>query len=377
MNDVGSSEGGGPRQASPAVLLTLVLAVALLAGAISGTAVALLHDSDSDSSTNGQAPTSSLPTPPVASSGLVEDAVAEVAVRALPSVVAIINNFEAESEFGEGSGGGAGVIIDERGYVLTVAHLVEIPGELFVLMNNGEVRPGRLVAHDAPFTDIAVVQIEGGGLTAAEVGDSALLAPGQTLVAIGSPDIDYYNTVTTGVVSAVGRRKYLRGIWNEDLIQTDTAINVGNSGGPLLNLNGEVVGINTFRDTGGGDPLFGIAFAVSSRTFVPIVQAMIATGSFPRPYLGANFRDLTAEVAAELNISQSEGALIGVVTPSSPAERAGLQEGDIITMFGQIPVNPQIGLLNALGATLPDENVSVQLLRNGEPLTLDVQLEPR
>jgi S1-C subfamily serine protease len=237
-----------------------------------------------------------------------------------------------------------------------------------------------LVAHDAPFTDIAVVQVEGGGLTAAEIGDSAQLVPGQTLVAIGSPeDIDYYNSVTTGVVSAVGRRKYVRGIWNEDLIQTDAAINVGNSGGPLFTLNGEVVGINTFRDTGGteGDLLFGIAFGVSSRTFVPIIQTMIATGSFPRPYFGANFRDLNAEVAAELNISQMEGALIGSVTPGSPAERAGLQEGDIITMFGQIPVNPQVGLLNALGATLPDENVSVQLLRDGEPLTLDVQLEPR
>jgi S1-C subfamily serine protease len=320
---------------------------------------------------------SPVPTPPVVSSGLVEDAVANVAVGALPSVVAIINNFEAGSEFGDGSAGGAGVIIDERGYVLTVAHLVEIPGELFVLMNNGEVRPGHLVAHDAPFTDVAVVQIDGGGLTAAEIGDSARLVPGQTLVAIGSPDIDYYNSVTTGVVSAVGRRKYLRGIWNEDLIQTDTAINVGNSGGPLLTLNGEVVGINTFRDTGGEDPLFGIAFAVSSRTFVPIVQSMIATGSFPRPYLGVDFRDLNPDVAAELNISETQGALVGTVTPDSPAERAGLQEGDIVTTFGQIPLSPQVGLLNALGATLPDANVSVQLLRDGQPLTLDVQLEPR
>jgi S1-C subfamily serine protease len=305
--------------------------------------------------------------------------VAAVAVNALPSVVAIFNNFEAQGDLESGSAGGAGVIIDERGYILTAAHLVEIPGELFVLMNNGEVRPGRLVGHDAPFTDVAIVQVEGGGLTAAQVGDSARLAPGQPLVVIGSPDIDYFNSVTTGVVSAVGRRKYLRGIWAEDLIQTDAAINVGNSGGPLFTLDGEMVGINTFRDTGGtgGDFLFGISFAVSSRTFAPIVQSIINTGSFPRPYLGVDFQDLTPDIAAELNLSQTEGAVIQSVTPGSPGEQAGLQAGDIVTMFGDIPLNPQIGLLNALGATVPDAEVSVQLLRDGEPLTLDVQLEPR
>lgn len=373
MNDVDSPGGGGPRQASPAVLLTLVLAVALLAGAISGTAVALLNDSDSDSG----APSTAAPeaTPPAITTGFAEDAVAAVAVRSLPSVVAIVNQFEFEGV--PSTAGGAGVIIDDRGYILTNAHLVQIPGEIFVLMSNGEVRPGQLVSHDAPFTDVAVIQVQEGGLTPLQIGDSAQLVPGQTVVAIGSPDIDYYNSVTTGVVSGLGRRKQLTNVWFEDLIQTDAAINVGNSGGPLLTLNGEMVGLNTFRDVGADEPLFGISFAVSSRTFAPIAQSMIDSGSFPRPYLGVDHANLTPDVAQELNVSETEGALVRQVTPGSPAEAAGLQAGDVIKMFGEIPLSTQFGLLNALGVTEPGASVSIQVLRGGATLTLDVQLVPR
>ena len=370
MNDVDSPGGGGPRQASPAVLLTLVLAVALLAGAISGTAVALLNDSDSD------APAAVDPeATPAALPSFAEDAVAEVAASALPSVVAIVNQFEFEGQ--QNTAGGAGVVVDERGYILTVAHLVQIPGEIFVLLNNGEVRSGRLISHDAPYTDLAVVQVEGGGLTPLPIGDSAQLSLGQTLVAIGSPDIDYFNSVTTGVVSGLGRRKQLTNVWFEDLIQTDAAINVGNSGGPLLTLNGEVVGLNVFRDTGAEDALFGISFAASSRVFVPIVQSMIDTGSFPRPYLGVDHVNLTPEVAQEQNVTEIEGALIRQVTAGSPAEAAGLQPGDVIKMFGEIPVSTQFGLLNALGVTEPGARVSIQVLRGGAMVTLDVQLVPR
>jgi S1-C subfamily serine protease len=234
-----------------------------------------------------------------------------------------------------------------------------------------------VVSHDAPFTDVAVIQVQEGGLTPLQIGDSAQLVPGQTVVAIGSPDIDYYNSVTTGVVSGLGRRKQLTNVWFEDLIQTDAAINVGNSGGPLLTLSGEMVGLNTFRDVGADEPLFGISFAVSSRTFAPIAQSMIDSGSFPRPYLGVDHANLTPEVAQELNVSETEGALVRQVTPGSPAEAAGLQAGDVIKMFGEIPLSTQFGLLNALGVTEPGASVSIQVLRGGATLTLDVQLVPR
>ncbi len=376
MNDLGSPDGGDSRPASPAVLLTLVLAVGLLAGAISGTAVALLHDSDSDPTPMAQAVTPP-PTPPALTTGFAEDAVAQVVARALPSVVAIINQFEAQGNLEAGVVGGAGVVVDERGFILTNAHLVRIPGELFVLMGTGEVHSAQLVSHDAPFTDIAIVRVEEGGLTAIDIGDSAELRQGQTLVVIGSPDIDYFNSVSTGVVSALGRRKLVDNVWFEDLIQTDAAINVGNSGGPLLNLNGEMVGLNTFRDVGTEDLLFGISFASSSRTFAPIAQEMISTGSFARPLFGVEFADLTPQVAEELEVAETQGALVQRVVEGSPAADAGVQVGDVVTMFGQVPLSSQFGLLNALGIITPDARVSVEVLRGGESLTLDVQLEPR
>jgi serine protease DegQ len=303
--------------------------------------------------------------------------VAEVAATALPSVVAIINQFEAQDDIEGGVAGGAGVIVDERGYILTNAHLVQIPGELFVLMNNGEVREATVVAHDAPFTDVAVIRVPEGGLTAINIGDSATLAPGQQVVAIGSPDIDYYNSITTGVVSAVERRKQLGNVWLEDLIQTDAAINVGNSGGPLITMDGAMVGLNTFRDVGADEPLFGVSFATSSRVFGPIAQSMIINGSFPRPYFGVEFVDLTPEVAQEMNVTETQGALVQSVTAGSPAETAGVQAGDVLTMFGEVPLSEQFGLLNALGVTQPDAGLSIEVLRDGAPLTLDVQLEPR
>lgn len=375
-DDISSPGGGGSRPASPAVLLTLVLAVALLAGAISGAAVALLSDSDSNSSTV-EPSTTARPTPPALTTGFAEDAVVAVAAKALPSVVAIVNQFEAQGDLEAGVAGGAGVIVDERGFILTNAHIVQIPGELFVLMNNGEVRPAVVVSHDAPFTDVAVIRVEEGGLTALDVGDSAGLFPGQTVVAIGSPDIDYYNSVTTGVVSALDRRKQLGNVWLEGLIQTDAAINVGNSGGPLITLDGEMVGLNTFRDVGQGDALFGISFAIPSRIFGPIAQSMIINGSFPRPYFGVEFVELTPEVAQEMNLTETQGTLVQSVTAGSPAEAAGVQVGDVMTMFGEIPLSSQFGLLNALGVTDPDASLSIEVLRGGETLTLDVQLEPR
>jgi 2-alkenal reductase len=374
MNELDSPGGGGPdsKPPSPAILLTLVLAVALLAGAISGTAVALLNDSDDDAPEPA-----TIATTPALSEGFAEDAISNVATRAFPSVVAIVNEF-SEGELLGSTAGGAGVVIDERGFILTNAHLVQIPGQIFVLLSTGEVRPAVLVSHDAPYTDLAVIFVEEGGLTPLPIGDSDQLQPGQTLIAIGSPDIDYYNSVTTGVVSALGRRKQITNVWFEDLIQTDAAINVGNSGGPLLNLNGEVVGLNTFRDLGGGeDPLFGISFAISSRTFVPIVQEILDTGSFARPYLGVDHVDITPGNAEELGVSQQQGALIQDVTAGSPAAEAGLQAGDIVTMFGEIPLSSQFGLLNAMGVTAPEALITLQLIRDGQTMELDVQLEPR
>jgi S1-C subfamily serine protease len=368
MSEVDTPQGGSPQAPPTPVWLVLALAVGLLAGAISGAAVAFLNDD----SGGGPAQTQATAT-------LSSDRMAQAAAKALPSVVGIINEYEAQGDEPGGTAGGAGVIIDARGLILTNAHIVLLPGNLFVILNDGSVRPATVVSHDAPYTDVAVIQVQGGGLTALGIGDSSELTPGQTVLAIGSPDIDYFNSVTAGVVSGLERRKQLApgAAWLEDLIQTDVAINEGNSGGPLLDLDGDVVGINTFRDVGGGDPLFGISFAISSRVFAPIVDAMIKTGKFPRPYFGVEHTDLNDEVAASKGLTQTKGALLNTVFADSPASAAGLRTGDIITKIGSFDLAPQFTLLSALGATVPTANVDVAIVRNNQPLTVKVQLRAR
>ena len=368
MSEVDTPPSPGTQPPPPApVWLALALAVALLAGAVSGAAVAFLNDSDSGGGGGGPLP-----------GAAADDRVAQVVSNAVPSVVAIINEFEPQGEDPGGTAGGAGVVIDERGFILTNAHIVMLRGNLFVLLGDGTVRPARVVSHDAPFTDIAIIQVEGGGLSALRIGDSSELALGQTVIAIGSPDIDYYNSVSVGVVSGLQRRKQLGNVWLEDLIQTDAAINVGNSGGPLLDLNGRIIGINTFRDTGAGDPLFGISFAISSRVFAPIVDAILRGGSFPRPYFGVEHVDLNEEIAQSRGLQRTEGAILENVFGDSPASAAGLRVGDIVTKVGNLPeLSPQFPLLSALGATQPNANVDVSILRNNQPMTLKVQLRPR
>jgi 2-alkenal reductase len=369
MSDIDSPREGSPQPAPAApVWLVLALAVGLLAGAISGAAVAFLNDSDSGGGGSGA---TSLP------GALSEDRLAQAASRALPAVVALVNEYEPQGDEPGGTAFGAGAIIDERGYILTNAHIVVLPGTLYVVMGDGNVLPATLVSHDAPFTDVAVIQVQGGDFQALEIGDSTKLVPGEAVLAIGSPDFDYFNSVSAGVVSGIERRKLLGNVWLEDLIQTDAAINVGNSGGPLINLNGEVVGINTFRDTGQGDPLFGISFAQSSRVFAPIVDAMIRGGKFPRPYFGIEHTDLTEELAATRGLAQTSGAVIENVFGDSPASAAGLRPGDIVTKIGNFELNSQLTLLSALGATQPAANVDVAILRNSQPMTLKVQLRPR
>jgi S1-C subfamily serine protease len=364
MSESESPRGEVPQPSPPPVWLAFALAIGLLAGAISGAAVVLLNDSDSDGGSTTQ---------PAAAG----DRVAQATARATPSVVAIINELAPQGDQPGGTAGGAGFIIDDRGFIVTNAHIVILPGNLFVILSDGTVRPASIVSHDAPYTDLAVVRVQGGGLRALSVGDSRELALGQPVIAIGSPDIDYFNSVTTGVVSGLERRKRLGTIWLEDLIQTDAAINVGNSGGPLLDLEGRVVGINTFRDIGEGDPLFGISFAISSRVFAPIVSEMIRNGVFPRPYFGVEHTDLDEEIATTRGITQTVGALLTNVFADSPASVAGLRPGDIVTKVGNFEVSPEFTLLSALGATPPAANVDVAIVRGNQPMTLKVQLRPR
>lgn len=309
--------------------------------------------------------------------------VAEVAAGALPAVVTVINEGATRvNEDGlpvETVNSGSGVIIDSAGFVLTNEHVIHNPGTLSVVLNSGEQRPAQIVSHDAPFTDLALLQIPEGGLRALPLGDSGDLVLGQTVLAIGSALFEYRNSVTTGVVSGLERR-YLRGnIYVEDLIQTDAAVNTGNSGGALVTLDGRMVGLvsNVVRRVEGFENVYGISFAISTRTILPIVESMIRTGSFPRPSFGVEHLDLDVPTANEMQLASPRGALVQEVVPGGPAEEAGIQAGDIILALNNMEISPEFTFLNALALVGPNDRVVTQVLRGEEVLELSLQMVPR
>jgi S1-C subfamily serine protease len=358
----------GPRpQRPPLGWLGAALVLSIVLGAAAGAVVSLLLDND-DSSKDSLTALLSIDT---------DEATARIANAALPSVVAIANELERTDNGVPLLAGGAGVIVDNRGFVLTNAHIVQEPGRLTVILANGEERPATLVAHDAPFSDLAIIRIATGGLRALPFGDSDRLVQGQTVMAIGSPDFDYMNSVTAGVVSGVHRRKMLFGTWVDDLIQTDAAINVGNSGGPLINLRGEIVGLISFRDIGQGDPLFGISFAISSRTLLPIIQTMIQRGSYPRPYFGVDHQNVDDALIQTANLRVDRGALVRRVTGGSPADKAGIRVGDVLLRLGRVNIDEQTTFINALAQVGVNERVPVQFWREGRVMETTAEVTPR
>jgi serine protease Do len=307
-----------------------------------------------------------------------DEAIVAATEAALPSVVMVINELAPSPTSPGGVAGGAGFIVDERGFIVTNEHLVHEPGKLIVVLNNGDQRAATVVSSDAPFNDIAVLRIQAGGLKALTLGRSDQVSEGQTVVAIGSPDFDYRNSVTVGTVSGTGRRKELNGSYLDDLVQTDAAINTGNSGGPLIALNGEAIGMVTFRDIGGGDdPLFGVSFAISSDTIRPIAQAIIERGVFPRPYFGIEHQNVDEKLARSANLRTDRGALVRRVFDASPADKAGMRPGDVITRIGRLEVNKNMPYINALAQVHIGERVNVQVLRDGRLMDLTVETTAR
>lgn len=363
-------EDGFGRKLPPAAWLLALLLVAFGAGAVSGAVVSLILDDSGDGGAPAQAFESRLPS-------LEGDAVARTAVNALPAVVTVINELPPRPGSAGGLAGGAGVIVDERGFVLTNEHIVHDPGKLTVLLNDGQTRPATVVSHDAPFTDLAVLRIPSGGLKSLPFGDSDELAPGETVVAIGSPDIDYQNTVTVGVASGLHRRKRMMGVWIDDLIQTDAAINAGNSGGPLLNLRGQIVGLISLRDIGADDPLFGIAFALSSNRIRPIVASIVDKGQFPRPYFGIEHQDVDANLIRQANLRVDRGALVRSVFDGSPAQKAGIRSGDVILSIGRVDIDEDASFINALEQLGTSDRVPVQVYRDGRVGELSLEITPR
>ena len=266
---------------------------------------------------------------------------------------------------------GSGVVVDaRRGYVITNHHVVKGADKITVTLRDGRTLGAKVVGSDAE-SDVAVIQIPSGNLTALPLADSDALRVGDFVVAIGNP-FGLGQTVTSGIVSALGRTGLgIQGY--EDFIQTDASINPGNSGGALVNLRGELVGINTAIIAPGGGNV-GIGFAIPSNMVSRLMTQIVAHGSVRRGQLGVSVQDLTPDLARAFNLPADQGAVIAQVSPRSAAARAGLKEGDVVLNVNGRAVRDGGALRNAIGLLEVGEAVRLDILRDGRPQTIDAKV---
>jgi serine protease Do len=259
------------------------------------------------------------------------------------------------------SGMGSGVIVGKNGYILTNNHVIKDADDIKVRLSDKRVFKGKVVGAD-PKTDLAVIKIDAINLPVVKLGDSDKLRVGDRVIAIGNP-FGLNQTVTTGIISAKGRADV--GIADyEDFIQTDAAINPGNSGGALVNVKGELIGINTaILSSSGGNQ--GVGFAIPSNMVKTVMASLIKSGKVVRGWLGVSIQSITPDLAKQLGLKQEKGALIADVMEGSPAERAGLQRGDVVTEFDGKSVSDSTQLKNMVAATPPGKEATVRYIRDG------------
>lgn len=265
---------------------------------------------------------------------------------------------------------GSGFFVSADGYILTNAHVIKGAEKITIVLNDGREIPSTLIGLDTS-TDIALLKAEGSDFPFLPLGNSQDLEVGEWVIAIGSP-FQLQASVTVGVVSAVGRQN-LRITDFEDFIQTDAAINPGNSGGPLLNLESEVIGINTAIVSKSGGHM-GIGFAIPSNMITPILAQIKENGSVTRGYLGIALQPIDQDMADAFGLERPEGALIAEVVKGSPAEKAGLKQGDIIVSVNKTPVKSIGSFRNEVSMTKPGTKITIQVNRNGKVLSFTITL---
>ena len=306
-------------------------------------------------------------------------AVIDVAAKAGPSVVRIFEQGVDPNSVNQQqtSGIGSGIIFDPNGWILTNRHVVAGANSLTVELKDGTKYAGKIYGVDT-LTDLAIVKVEATGLAAATMGDSDGLKVGELVVAIGSPLGTFSNTVTSGIVSATGRRIQTDGGNLSNLIQTDAAINPGNSGGPLLDSTGAVIGVNTAiaRDAS------GIGFAIPVNIAGPVMRQAIAGQQLQRPYIGIHYVQIDAQVAKDSKLPVNEGAFVESDTTSGdpavvaggPADTGGVKQGDIITRINDQTIDTLHPLDAVLSQFSPGDTVTLTILRDGQTVTAKVTL---
>jgi len=370
----------GPRlRRRPGILMLVgILLAGLLSAAAGGAAVYLALQADPPAA--AAVPTSAA----IGASVDIHTAVTDVVASVGPAVVTVVSHLpEQVGFFGAVShpqASGSGVILSTDGLVVTNNHVVEGAVSLEVVLADGTRLPADLVGTD-PFADLAVVRAQGTMPAAATWGNSDTLKPGEPVIAIGSPLGEFVNTVTVGVVSATGRSiDTADGYQLEDLIQTDAAINQGNSGGPLVNLAGQVVGINSLVVRGSASSAAvaeGLGFAIASNTARAVTDQLAAQGYVSRPYLGIRWQPISAAIAQAYDLPADHGILLTDVTAGGPAALAGLQRGDILVSIDGQAIGDANPFINLLYEHQAGQTVSVEVVRDGSTLTVPVELAER
>lgn len=280
-------------------------------------------------------------------------------------------NMRPESQIEHGIG--SGVLISPDGYIITNNHVVDGAVEMRVTLSDRRILPAKLIGTD-PLTDLAVIKVNGTNLPNVPWGDSKALHPGQTVLAFGNP-MGMRFTVTRGIVSALNRPspdsdRRKPGAY----IQTDAAINPGNSGGALVNARGELVGINTFLISSTGS-FSGMGFAIPTQIVQPTVEALIRDGKITHGYMGTGITDVTPENSKFFHLTENNGAIVNQVEPNSPAAKAGLKVGDVITGIDGQKVNGAGDLQVEVGQKRPGSIIKLQVLRDGKMINLPITLE--
>lgn len=363
-------------------IIIMIAGVSALSGALAGGIA--VYSAINKNNTGNSAPILSTPVASneiIVSSTEFETAITQAAEKIGPSVITIVCTIPGQMTFfgksADQESSGSGIIISTDGYALTNNHVVEGASQIIGILADGTQLPAKIVGSDA-YADLAVLKLDAEGLTSAKLGNSDNLKPGETVLAIGSPLGDFKNSVTVGVVSATGRSiTTSEGYQMENLIQTDAAINSGNSGGPLVNLAGEVIGINTLVVRGSGyssNIAEGLGFAIPINVAYAVVEQIIQKGYFARPYLGIRWQSINPQISAMYRLPVEWGVYIANVTPDSPAADAGLQQGDIITRIGDVTLDGDHSYINALYSYSPGDNIILEIVRGTERLEVEVTL---
>lgn len=306
-----------------------------------------------------------------------ESSVIAVVDKVSPSVVSIIiktinfDYFSGPQSTEEGIG--TGFIVDKNGIIVTNSHVVEQEGDYSVVLKDGSTYDVNKI-HKDPSTDLAILEIKAKNLPAVILGDSDGIRVGQRAIAIGNALGRFQNTVTAGVISGIARQLTASGVAGdvktyENAIQTDAALNPGNSGGPLLNSFGQVIGINVATTRGANN----ISFAIPVNTLTPILESFLKVGRIVRPYMGVSYTMVSKEIAAIRRLP--EGAFISRILSDSPAQKAGILRGDIVTKFDGKNLSSDLSLSAAIAKKKVGDTLSIQIDRDGKQVELKVTLE--